>query len=76
MNMKAKNIWKDRNLNPFVRVALVSWCQDSHLFCMVFSVFFFLRFFDVDHFLKVFIEFVTLLLFYVLVFWPPRHVGP
>ena len=28
-------------------------------------------FFDVDHFLKAFIEFVTiLLLFYVLVFWP------
>ena len=28
-------------------------------------------FFDVDHFFKVFIEFVTtLLLFYVLVFWP------
>ena len=33
--------------------------------------FFSFFFFDVDHFFKVFIEFVTiLLLFYVLVFWP------
>ena len=36
-----------------------------------FSSFFFFLFFDVGHSLKVFIEFVTvLLLFYVLVFWP------
>ena len=34
-------------------------------------------FFDVDHFLKVFIESVTiLLLLYVLVFLVRRHVGP
>ena len=32
------------------------------------TLFFFLRLFDVDHFKS--IEFVTLLLFYVLVFWP------
>ena len=38
----------------------------------LFTLLFFLRFFfDVDHFFKVIIEFVTiLLLFYVLVLWP------
>ena len=36
----------------------------------------FIFFFDVGHFLKVFIEFVTiLLLFHVLVFLAMRHVG-
>ena len=37
--------------------------------CINLGVFFFLDFFDVDHF-KILIEFVTILLpFYVLVFW-------
>ena len=37
--------------------------------CIKLGVFFFLDFFDVDHF-KILIEFVTILLpFYVLVFW-------
>ena len=31
-------------------------------------------FFNVDHFFKSLVNFVTKILFYVLVFWP-RHVG-
>ena len=38
--------------------------------------YFFLIFFDVDYFLKIFIEFVTtMLLFYVCLFVALRHVG-
>ena len=40
------------------------------------AVLWFNNFFNVGHFLKVFIEFVTtLFLFYVLVLWAMRHVG-
>ena len=47
------------------------WKEPDGLHSGLFSRFFFLVWFDMDHFLKVFTEFVTiLLLFYVLVSWP------
>ena len=51
-------------------------CHPNLIYLMFYLGWFFFIFylkicFDVDHFLKVFIEFVTILLqFYVLVFWP------